>query len=199
MNNPILHRALISRQLREKQNNHKSILIWFTGLSGSGKSTLAHAVEKELHNSGCRTFVLDGDNIRLGLSSDLGFSDEDRNENIRRVGEVAKLFVESGLITMTAFISPFQKGRMFVRNLLPPDNFIEIYLNCPISTCEERDKKGFYALARRGKISDFTGISSPYEVPQNPELVIHTDKQTLEESVTLILKFLKERNVLIKE
>ena len=188
----------VTRNQREKQNAHKSILIWFTGLSGSGKSTLAYALEEKLYRYGCKTIVLDGDNIRHGLSNDLGFSDEDRQENIRRIGEVAKLFVEAGLITMTAFISPFQKGRDQVRDLISTGDFLEIYVNCPIFVCEERDKKGLYKRARQGDISNFTGISSPYENPKKPELIIYTDKQTLEESVNTIFQFLKKRNVLTK-
>ncbi|MBT3515135.1 MAG: adenylyl-sulfate kinase [Nitrospina sp.] len=195
MNEPVWHRATVTRDHREKQNGHRSILIWFTGLSSSGKSTLSHAVEEALHNIGCRTTVLDGDNIRHGLSKELGFSEEDREENIRRIGEVAKLFVEAGLITMTAFISPFQKSRDYARSLFAPDDFVEIYVSCPIYVCEERDKKGVYKRAHQGEILDFTGISSPYEPPKNPDLTIHTDQKTIDESVKVILQFLAKRNI----
>jgi adenylylsulfate kinase len=195
MNDPIWHRSTVTRVRRENQNRHRSTLLWFTGLSGSGKSTLAHAVEEVLHNSGCRTFVLDGDNVRHGLSGDLDFSDEDRVENIRRIGEVAKLFVEAGIITLTAFISPFKEGRNRVRQMLSPSDFVEIYCSCSIDVCEKRDKKGLYKRARSGEITDFTGISSPYEKPENPELVIHTNKQPLEESVETVMQFLKVNRV----
>jgi adenylylsulfate kinase len=198
MNDPIWHNLTVTRNQKEKQNGHKSILIWFTGLSGSGKSTIAHAVEEKLHNLGCKTVVLDGDNIRYGLSKDLSFSDEDRHENIRRIGEVAKLFVETGIIAMTAFISPFRKVRAQVRNLMSLEDFIEIYVSCPINVCEQRDKKGLYRRARKGEVSYFTGISSPYEIPENPDLTIHTDQQSLEETVNTVFEFLKNRGVLTK-
>jgi len=184
MTNIIYHNATVTRQRREKLNNHKSVVIWFTGLSGSGKSTLAHSVEEELHKLGYRTFVLDGDNVRHGLSSNLTFSDDDRKENIRRIGEAAKLMMEAGVIAMTAFISSFREDRDNVRRLLSQEDFIEIFCNASLDLCESRDVKGLYKRARAGEIKNYTGIDSPYEAPNNPELVIDTDGETLEESAT---------------
>ena len=172
--NTVWHHATVTRARREEQNGHKAAILWFTGLSGAGKSTLAHAVEERLHQMGCRTFVLDGDNVRHGLCGDLGFSDEDRQENIRRIAEVAKLMLESGTITLTAFISPFKSERNLARKLVPHGDFIEIYCRCDLATCEQRDVKGLYKKARQGEIKYFTGISSPYEVPEKPELSIET-------------------------
>lgn len=177
-------------------NKHKSCLLWFTGLSGSGKSTLANAVDCELFRQGFQSFCLDGDNIRHGLNKDLSFRNDDRKENIRRIGEVAKLFVESGQIICTAFISPFQEDREAVRNLFEEDEFIEIYLNCPLNVCEVRDPKGLYKKARKGEILDFTGISSPYEIPNNPEITIDTDHMTIKQSVYKILLYLKDKKFL---
>lgn len=191
--NIIRHHATVTRELRELQNKHKSTVLWFTGLSGSGKSTLAHAVEEKLHQCGCRTFVLDGDNVRHGLCSDLGFEDSDRRENIRRVGETAKLFIEAGIITLTAFISPFLEDRNRVRSIFQNGNFLEVYCKCPLEVCEQRDVKGLYQRARDGKVKQFTGISSPYEPPKNPELIVETDKLTLEESVIQVMGLLKTR------
>jgi len=191
--NVIWHHATVTRELRELQNKHKSTVLWFTGLSGSGKSTLAHAVEEKLHQCGCRTFVLDGDNVRHGLCSDLGFEDSDRRENIRRVGEIAKLFIEAGIITLTAFISPFLEDRNRVRSIFQNGNFLEVYCKCPLEVCEQRDVKGLYQRARDGKVKQFTGISSPYEPPKNPELIVKTDKLTLEESVIQVMGLLKTR------
>jgi adenylylsulfate kinase len=170
--NIVWHHATVTRKRREAQNNHRGAILWFTGLSGAGKSTLAHAVEEALHQRGCRTFVLDGDNVRHGLCRDLGFSDEDRVENIRRVGEVAKLFMEAGIIVLTAFISPFRADREHVRDMVRAGDFIEIYCNTPIEVCESRDVKGLYKKARAGQIAEFTGISSPYEAPENSEIVV---------------------------
>ena len=172
--NVVWHNATVTRARREAQNGHKSCVLWFTGLSGAGKSTLAHAVEEELHQRGCRTFVLDGDNVRHGLSSNLGFSEEDRQENIRRIGESAKLMLEAGLIVMTAFISPFRADREAVRSLMPHGDFIEIYCKADLEVCESRDVKGLYKKARAGVIKNYTGIDSPYEEPGNPELVVDT-------------------------
>jgi adenylylsulfate kinase len=183
----IWHHSAVTRKLRNKQNNHKSVVLWFTGLSGSGKSTLAHALEEKLHQMGCRTIVLDGDNIRHGLCKDLDFSDKGRKENIRRISEVAKLFIESGVITLTAFISPFKEERDKVRRLLSDEDLIEIYVKCPISVCEARDVKGMYKKAKANEIKDFTGISSPYEAPESPGLIVDTDKETLDESVYKVL------------
>lgn len=195
-NNVVWHHATVTRARREKLNGHKSCVLWFTGLSGAGKSTLAHAVEEELHQRGCRTFVLDGDNVRHGLSSNLGFSDADRRENIRRIGEAAKLIMEAGVIAMTAFISPFSADREAVRNLMPHGDFIEIYCKASLEVCEFRDVKGLYKKARAGQIKNYTGIDSPYEEPIHPELVVATDKLSLEQSVQAVLGVLKEHGIL---
>lgn len=194
--NVVWHHATVTRERREKLNDHKGAILWFTGFSGSGKSTVAHAVEEELHQLGCRTFVFDGDNVRHGLCGDLGFSVEDRTENIRRIGEMTKLFLEGGVISLTAFISPMREDRERVRDLVPHGDFLEIYVRCPIEVCEQRDVKGLYARARQGEIKDFTGISSPYEEPINPELTIDTDAETLDESVAKVIEMLRERAVL---
>ena len=194
--NTIYHNATVTRERRNQLNGHKSVVIWFTGLSGSGKSTLAHSVEEKLHNLGCRTYVLDGDNVRHGLSSNLSFSDNDRKENIRRIGEAAKLMMESGVIAMTAFISPFKKDRNLVRQLLPQGDFIEIYCNTSLEVCESRDVKGLYKRARAGEIKNYTGIDSPYEEPDDPELVIDTESESLEESVTKVINFLKFKEII---
>jgi len=188
--------ALVTRQDRERQNGHKGVILWFTGLSGAGKSTLAHAVERALFDLGCRTFVVDGDNVRHGLCADLGFSADDRQENIRRVGELSKLFTEAGVITLTALISPFLADRARVRSLVRYDEFVEIYCNADLETCEQRDIKGLYARARCGEIADFTGISSPYEVPISPEVVVSTGVDTLECCVKRVLDYLDSKNIL---
>lgn len=190
------HRSTITKKHRHLLNQHKSCVLWFTGLSGSGKSTLANAVDHELYVQGCRSYVLDGDNIRLGLNNDLRFGKEDRKENIRRIGEVAKLFVDSGQIVSSAFISPYCNDRDLVRGLFGKDEFIEIYLNCPINVCEYRDPKGLYKKARKGEIPDFTGINSPYESPINPEITIDTNLMSIEQSVKKILLYLKEKKIL---
>ncbi len=190
------HSATISRADREKLNGHKSAILWFTGLSGAGKSTLAHAVEDRLYQLGARTYVLDGDNIRHGLCKDLGFSDVDRTENIRRIGEVAKLFTDSGVIALTAFISPFRSDRDAVRALVEDGDFIEIYCKCDLDVCEERDVKGLYKKARAGEIPEFTGINSPYEEPLNPEIVVDTAAQSIEESVEQVIRALVGRNII---
>ena len=195
--NVIYHQASVTRQRRNKLNNHRSIVLWFTGLSGSGKSTLAHAVEEKLFQKGCRTFVLDGDNVRHGLNSNLDFSEAGRTENIRRISEVSKLMLESGLIVMTAFISPIKKDRNEAKKLISSDDFIEIYCKASLEVCENRDVKGLYKRARAGEIKNYTGIDSPYEEPENPELIIDTDNQSLEGSVSTILNFL-ELNEIIK-
>ena len=194
--NTIYHNATVTRERRNQLNGHKSVVIWFTGLSGSGKSTLAHSVEEELHNLGCRTFVLDGDNVRHGLSSNLTFSDNDRKENIRRIGEAANLMMEAGVIAMTAFISPFNEDRNLVRQLLPQGDFIEIYCNASLEACESRDVKGLYKRARAGEIKNYTGIDSPYEAPDNPELVIDAESKSLEESVAKVIDFLKSKGII---
>ena len=195
--NVIYHQASVTRQRRNKLNNHRSIVLWFTGLSGSGKSTLAHTVEEKLFQKGCRTFVLDGDNVRHGLNSNLDFSEAGRTENIRRISEVSKLMLESGLIVMTAFISPIKKDRNEAKKLISSDDFIEIYCKASVEVCENRDVKGLYKRARAGEIKNYTGIDSPYEEPENPELIIDTDNQSLEDSVSTILNFL-ELNEIIK-
>jgi len=194
--NIVYHEPRVTRERRNQLNGHKSVVIWFTGLSGSGKSTLAHSVEEELHNLDCRTFVLDGDNVRHGLSSNLTFSNDDRKENIRRIGEAAKLMMESGVIAMTAFISPFKKDRNLARQLLPQGDFIEIYCKASLEACESRDVKGLYKRARSGEIKNYTGINSPYEAPDNPELIIDTESESLEESVTKVIDFLKSREII---
>lgn len=197
--NVVWHHATVTRMRREQLNGHKSVILWFTGLSGAGKSTLAHAVEERLHQLGCRTFVMDGDNVRHGLCADLGFSEEARKENIRRVGEVAKLFLEAGVIVLTAFISPFREDRSRVRKLVPHGEFLEVYCRCPIELCEMRDVKGLYKRARAGEIKDFTGISSPYEEPMAPELVVDTGALSLDDSVARVIAMLVERGVIRPE
>ena len=194
--NTTYHNATVTRERRNQLNRHKSVIIWFTGLSGSGKSTLAHSVEEELYKLNCRTFVLDGDNVRHGLSSDLFFNDNDRKENVRRIGEAAKLMLEAGTIVMTAFISPFRKDRDLVRQSLPQDDFIEIYCKASLSTCESRDVKGLYKRARTGEIKNYTGINSPYEVPIDPELIIDTKNELLEESIIKVVDFLKSKDII---
>jgi adenylylsulfate kinase len=194
--NVVWHHATVTRERREALNGHESCVLWFTGLSGAGKSTLAHAVEEQLHQLGCRTFVLDGDNVRHGLSSNLGFSEDDRRENIRRIGEVAKLMMEAGVIAMTAFISPFRADREAVRNLMPHGDFFEVYCKAALETCEARDVKGLYKKARTGEIKNYTGIDSPYEAPEKPELVVDTDALSIEESVNEVLKLLQARGKL---
>ena len=194
--NIIYHQASVTRQRRNKLNNHRSVVLWFTGLSGSGKSTLAHSLEEKLFQKGCKTFVLDGDNVRHGLNSNLDFSEAGRTENIRRISEVSKLMLESGLIVMTAFISPINKDRSEARKLISNDDFIEIYCKASLETCEARDVKGLYKRARAGEIKNYTGIDSPYEVPENPELTIDTDNQSLDGSVSTILKFLESNEII---
>lgn len=197
-NNIVWHHATVTRERRQQQNGHKSAILWFTGLSGAGKSTLAHAVEEELHQSGAKTMVLDGDNVRHGLCSDLGFNDDDRKENIRRIGEIAKLMLESGVIVLTAFISPFREDRRVARNLFPHGEFIEVYCDCSLEVCESRDPKGIYQKARKGEIPHFTGISSPYEAPEKPEIAIKTDEQSLNESVQEIVQYVQNRGIINK-
>ncbi len=193
--NMVRHHATVTRECRKILNGHRSAVVWFTGLSGAGKSTLAYLVEEQLHRMGCRTFVLDGDNIRRGLCADLGFSREDRAENIRRVGEVVKLFVEAGIIVLTAFISPFRLDRENVRRSLREGDFIEVYCRCPLEICEQRDVKGFYRRARAGEIKDFTGVSSPYEEPESPELVINTAILSVNQCVEQVLDLLLVRKL----
>lgn len=194
--NVVWHQATVTRVRREAQNGHRGAIIWFTGLSGSGKSTLAHAVEECLHQRGCRSFVLDGDNVRHGLCGDLGFSAKERQENIRRIGEMAKLFMEAGVITLTAFISPYRTDRERVRAMVDRGDFIEIYCAAPIEVCESRDVKGMYKKARAGQITEFTGISSPYEVPEHPDLSVETGRLELSECVSLVVTELERRGVI---
>lgn len=193
--NAVWHNATITRQHREKLNGHKSVVVWFTGLSGSGKSTLAHAVEEKLFNMECHSVVLDGDNVRHGLCGDLTFSENDRKENIRRIGEMSKLYLETGIITMAAFISPFREDRRFVRNLVAHGDFLEVYCNAALDICEKRDVKGLYKKAREGLISNYTGISSPYEEPINPELIVNTGENLLDDCVIKVINILKSRGV----
>lgn len=184
----------VSKEKRQRLNGHRSAVLWFTGLSGAGKSTVANALEQRLHRLYMRTYILDGDNIRHGLNRDLGFGDTDRRENIRRIGEVSKLFVDAGTMVLTAFISPFRSDRQIVRDMLLPGEFIEVYVECPLEVCEGRDVKGLYRRARAGQIPNFTGIDSPYEEPEAPEIVIDTSRLTLEESVDKILGYLADHN-----
>lgn len=190
------HHTAVTKEARHLLNGHQSCVLWFTGLSGSGKSTLANAVDKALFEQQCRSYVLDGDNIRHGLNSDLTFGVEDRKENIRRIGEVAKLFVDSGQIISTAFISPFRKDRQVVREMFGEGEFIEVFVHCPIHVCEKRDPKGLYKKARKGEIPNFTGIASPYESPSTPEIVIETAKMSVEQSVEKIIAYLTEKKIL---
>lgn len=190
------HELSLSKEARRKQNGHQSFVLWFTGLSGSGKSTVANALAQKLFEIGIRNYVLDGDNIRHGLNKDLGFSDSDRTENIRRIGEVSKLFVDSGQVVLTAFISPFIADRELVRSLLEDGEFIEIYVKCPLEECEKRDPKGLYDKARKGLIPDFTGIHSPYEEPINPELVVNTSESSVDECVEQIIAYLYSKNAI---
>ncbi|MFE4811595.1 adenylyl-sulfate kinase [Peribacillus simplex] len=190
------HETSLTKELRRKQNGHESTVLWFTGLSGSGKSTIANAVAKELYNRNIRSYVLDGDNIRHGLNKDLGFSEEDRTENIRRIGEVSKLFVDSGQFVLTAFISPFRADRQIVRDLLEEGEFIEVYIKCPIEECEVRDPKGLYDKARKGIIKDFTGIDSPYEEPEQPEIILESDRYSIEECVEQVIGYLTAKKAI---
>lgn len=193
MKNIIKHNYHISKADRNKQNAHRSFVIWFTGLSGSGKSTIANHLEKKLFDLGVKTYSLDGDNIRSGLNKGLSFTEEDRTENNRRISEVAKLFMDAGLVTITAFISPLEDDRKKAREIIGDENFIEIFVNTPLEVCEARDVKGLYKKARRGEIDNFTGISSPYEAPVNPDIEIQTENESIEESVEKIFSFLKEK------
>lgn len=190
----VWHDASVSKEERQEKNKHQSFVLWFTGLSGSGKSTLANAVSRKLFERGSHTYVLDGDNVRHGLNKDLGFSPEDRTENIRRIGEVAKLFVDSGQIVSTAFISPYREDRHQVRELLPEGEFIEVYVEASLEACEERDPKGLYKKARSGEIPSFTGINAPYEEPENPELTVNTEQKSIEESAQEVVDALVNWN-----
>ncbi|WP_047152362.1 adenylyl-sulfate kinase [Aneurinibacillus tyrosinisolvens] len=194
--NIVWHAASVRKEDRQKLNGHKGAVIWFTGLSGSGKSTIANAVEQRMHERGLRTYLLDGDNIRHGINRDLGFSPEDRKENIRRIGEVSKLFVDAGLIVLTAFISPYKEDRQIARELVDEGEFVEAYVKCSLEQCEVRDPKGLYKKAKAGEIPEFTGISSPYEEPEAPELIIESDKQSVEQSVDQLIDYLLSRGII---
>ena len=191
--NIVKHNYKTTKSQREALHGHKSFLIWFTGLSGSGKSTIANMIEVELHKKGFSTYILDGDNIRRGINKNLSFTPKDRTENIRRIGEIANLMIDAGVITLAAFISPYIKDREGVMRIVGPENFIEIFVNTSIEECERRDVKGLYKKARKGEIKDMTGISAPYEAPINPDLEIVTDGQSIEESVHQLLEFLNQK------
>jgi adenylylsulfate kinase len=185
--------TLVSRAQRNKLNQHTSLVIWFTGLSGSGKSTVASALQAKLHSNKIRTYMLDGDNIRMGLNGDLDFTEDSRKENIRRVAEVAKLFTDAGCVTLCSFISPFEDDRAKAKTIIGSENFIEVYLNCDLAVCEERDVKGLYKKARNGEIKNFTGIDSPYEVPKSPDIELESARLSIDESVDCILDILNSR------
>jgi adenylylsulfate kinase len=189
--NIVWHQGAVTRADREQMNGHKGCTVWLTGLSGSGKSTIAVDLEKRLWERGVRAYILDGDNIRHGLNKNLGFSPDDRTENIRRIGEVAKLFTEAGIVALTAFISPYRADRDQVRALMQPGDFVEVHVECPVEVCEQRDVKGLYKKARAGEIKEFTGISAPYEAPTKPELTIDTSGQSVEASARQILQYLE--------
>lgn len=191
--NIIPHHPEIGLNHRIQKNGHKPLLIWFVGLSGSGKSTIASALEEKLFNESVKTYILDGDNIRSGLNNDLDFSDESRKENLRRIAEVSKLFIDAGTVVMTAFITPFAEERKNAKELIGADNYFEIFVDCPLEICEKRDVKGLYAKARNGKIKNFTGIDSPFETPKNADLVIESHKITIESAVSEIYRLIKER------
>lgn len=193
MNNITPQEYIISGDLREKLKEHRAMVVWFTGLSGSGKSTIANLVEKELYANKVHTYALDGDNIRGGLNNNLGFTPEDRRENLRRIAEVSKLFVESGTVVIAAFIAPLQKDRDLLKDIIGEENFVEIFINTSLEECERRDVKGLYKKARAGEIQNFTGISAPYESPVNPDIIISTENETIEESVNKIISFLKPK------
>jgi adenylylsulfate kinase len=193
MNNITPHKGKIGKEDRWRMNSHKTALVWFTGLPGSGKSTISHELEYRLFQRRIKTYVLDGDNVRKGLCSDLGFSAEDRRENLRRVGEVAVLFLDAGILTVAAFASPYEADRLMVRRMLEPCYFIEVYLKCDLKVCEARDPKGLYKKARSGEIKNFTGVSDPYERPKNPEIVLDTDRLSIEESVNKVMDYLGEK------
>jgi adenylylsulfate kinase len=194
--NTVWHHATVTRARREAVSGHRSAVVWLTGLSASGKSTLAHYVEEELHRRGHLTFVFDGDNVRHGLCGDLGFSAKDRAENLRRVGEMAKLFLDAGVISLAAFISPFRADRAHVRQIVGADDFVEVYCRCSVDVCESRDRKGLYKKARAGDIPEFTGISSPYEEPLNPDLVVDTGYDALEDCADRVMALLTQRKIL---
>ncbi|WP_299009793.1 adenylyl-sulfate kinase [uncultured Shewanella sp.] len=194
--NVVWHQASVSHREREAMKNHKAAVLWFTGLSGSGKSTVANAVDRLLHQLECHTYVLDGDNVRHGLNGDLGFSNTDRVENIRRIGEVSKLFVDAGLLVLTAFISPFKADRDLVRNLNKGGQFIEVFIDTPLEVCEQRDPKGLYQKARNGEIKHFTGIDSAYEAPENPEIRVETAGKSIESCAQQVVDYLQAQGLI---
>jgi adenylylsulfate kinase len=192
----IPHNHAINKVMRNELNGHQSFTVWFCGLSGSGKSTIANEVEKYLFAQNCKTYILDGDNVRKGLNSNLDFSEVSRKENLRRVAEVSKLMVDAGLIVLTAFISPFEEERAFAKNIIGPDNFVEVFIDTPLEVCEQRDVKGLYQKARSGEISNFTGISSPFEPPTNPDIIVKTANRPLEDCVLEVINYLKTKNLI---
>ncbi len=193
----VWHEQLVSRRERNVMNKHRSILVWFTGLSASGKSTIAHHLEKELFERGVRSYVLDGDNVRHGISNNLGFSREDRRENLRRIAEVSKLMVDSGVVVLSAFVSPYREDRSYVREIVGADDFVEVYVRCPVEVCEQRDPKGLYKKARAGVIKGYTGIDAPYEEPQSPDVVLDTMELDVEDAVRKVLEYLDSRKVIL--
>lgn len=195
--NIIWHEHLVERRDRNRMNKHRSGVVWFTGLSASGKSTIAHHLEKELFERGIRSYVLDGDNVRHGISSDLGFSREDRRENLRRIAETAKLFSDAGIVVLAAFISPYREDREFVREIVGNGNFFEVYVKCPVDVCEARDPKGLYKKAKAGEIKGYTGVDAPYEEPENPDMVLDTGAMDLESCVGTVLKFLDGKKFIL--
>ena len=196
--NTTRHKAAVNRPRRETLNGHRSVNLWFTGLSGSGKSTLAHAVEEQLHLMGCRTYVFDGDNVRHGLCRDLGFSPPERTENLRRIAEMVRLFLDAGVISLTAFISPLESDRAMVKEIIGADNIIEVFCNCPLDICEQRDVKGLYKKAGAGEIPNYTGISAPYEKPLAPDIDLDTGTLPLRECVNRVVAVLRERWIILK-
>jgi adenylylsulfate kinase len=196
--NIVMHQTLVCRSDREKLNGHRAFTLWFTGLPSSGKSTLAVATEKTLHEKGYLTYILDGDNVRHGLNKNLGFSPEDREENIRRLAEVAKLFRDAGVINLTAFISPYKKERALARSLSHGDDFIEIFVDCPVEVCEQRDPKGMYKKARDGIIKEYTGVSAPYEAPEHPEIHLHTNTMSVDECSDAIIEYVTKKGLIPK-
>ncbi|MEH6948627.1 adenylyl-sulfate kinase [Bacillus sp. JJ634] len=196
----IFHQSFaVTKEHRQSLHGHRSYILWFTGLSGSGKSTVANMVEGQLHKKGISTYILDGDNLRKGLNQDLGFSSEDRKENIRRVGDVSKLFVEAGIVVLATFISPYASDRENIRNKVGKDEFIEIYVKCSLDDCEKRDPKGLYKKARTGEITNFTGVSAPYEEPEHPEIIIETNRFSVEECALQVIDFLENKGYMIKK
>jgi adenylylsulfate kinase len=194
--NIVWHNATVNRARREQLNGHRGAVVWFTGLSGSGKSTIAHSVEEQLFQMGCRTYTFDGDNVRHGLCADLGFSEEDRHENIRRISEMTRLFLDAGVIALTAFISPTRQDREKVRRLIGEQDYLEVYCECPLEVCEQRDVKGLYRRARAGEIKNFTGISAPYEAPEHPDLVLQTGVHTISESVSQVIDLIAAHGII---